>query len=281
MAETDSAFDQLVFSGGGTRCFWQGGFLHVVRDALGLAPARIAALSGGAFAACGFITRRGLDVRETMIAAFADHDRNVPLHEPFDEVDGNSPHQRIYREVVSQVLDDAAAQAIATGPQFQVLIARPPSPRWATLSGAAMALLYTADSKIRSSPHLAWPEAAGLEGELVDANKAARDGRIVDLICAAATIPPAFEPPDWDGRPAIDAGMVSQAPMPDPDRGRTLILLTKRFDNIPEIEGRSYVMPSREVPADKIDFTDADKLRRTWNIGEEDGMRYLETLGRR
>ncbi len=38
MAE-DTRFDQLVFSGGGTRCFWQGGFLHVLRQEIPIHPA--------------------------------------------------------------------------------------------------------------------------------------------------------------------------------------------------------------------------------------------------
>jgi hypothetical protein len=276
MAGPDTLFEQLVFSGGGTRCMWQGGFLHVLRRERPIHPVRVVGVSGGALASCGFVTHRGTKVRDTMMDLFSRHDRNLPLHEPFDGEAGNSPHQQMYQDVVETCIgDDEARAAIADGPSLQILIARPPSLGWAKLSGAAMTLAYLADTKVRSTPHLAWPEAAGLKGEMGDANAAARDGRIVALVSAAATIPPAFDPPLWDGKPVIDAGMVDQAPLPDPDEGRTLILLTKRFRNLPEVEGRLYVHPSDEVPADKIDFTDPGKLQETWDMGEEDARRML------
>lgn len=101
---------------------------------------------------------------------------------------------------------------------------------------------------------------------------------MIDLVCAAATVPPAFDPPLWDGKPAVDAGMIEQAPMPVPDSGNTLILLTKRFRDIPETPGRTYVMPSEEVRAEKIDFTDPPELRDTWALGEEDGRRFVANI---
>ena len=276
MTDRETLFDQVVFSGGGTRCMWQGGFMHVLRRERPIRPARIAGVSGGALSSCGFVTHRGTRVRDTMMELFSRHDRNVPLDEPFDGEAGYTPHQQMYRDVVTTCIgDDEAARAVAEGPTLQILIARPPSPDWAKVSGGAVALFYEADQAIRSTPHHRWPEAAGLTGELVDANAAARAGTLTDLVCAAATIPPVFEPPLWDGAPAVDAGMVDKAPMPDPDRGRTLVLLTRNYRNVPEVEGRLYVTPSEEVPADKIDFTDPTKLRDTWEIGEEDARRAL------
>ncbi len=269
-------FDQLVFSGGGTRCLWQGGFIDVLRNEIPLEPARISGLSGGAFSACGFVTHRGRMVRDRMIEEFGKQDWNVSLHDPMNGEHGHTPHQRMYRTVVEAMLGDREARdLIGEGPSLQILIARPPSHAWAKLTGAAMTLVYEADTLIRSNPHLTWPEAAGMVGELIDGNRAAREGRIVDLVCAAATIPPAFEPPIWDGKPAVDAGMINQAPMPDPDEGRSLILLTKRFKDIPDHPDRVYVTPSEAVVADKIDFTDPDKLRETWKQGEEDARAFL------
>lgn len=48
-------FDQIVFAGDGTSCFWQGGFLDEVRRPVSLKPARISSVSGGALAAACFI----------------------------------------------------------------------------------------------------------------------------------------------------------------------------------------------------------------------------------
>lgn len=276
MADIETLFEQVVFSGGGTRCMWQGGFMDVLRAERPIRPSRIAGVSGGALASCGFVLHRGQRIRDTMMDRFRNHDRNAPLDEPFDGEPGNSPHQAIYRDVVDAIIgDEEARTALADGPSLQILIGRPPSHAWAKLSGTAMTLFYEADALLRSTPHVVFPQAAGLTADLIDANQAARDGDIVDLIASAATIPPAFEPPMWNGRPVIDAGMVDQAPMPDPDIGRTLILLTKQFRNLPDTMGRTYVHPSEEVPADKIDFTDPSKLQRTWDLGEEDARRAL------
>jgi hypothetical protein len=167
---------------------------------------------------------------------------------------------------------------VAEGPVLQILIAHPPDHDWDKLSGVAMTAAYEADLAVRSTPHLSWAQRAGLTTTRVDARKAAREGRLVDLICAAATIPPVFEPPLWDGKPMIDAGMADQAPMPEPDEGSTLVLLTRHYRNLPDVPGRRYVMPSKEVPADKIDFTDPDKLTRTWDLGEADAHEFIETL---
>ena len=271
----DTRFDQLVFSGGGLRCFWQGGFLHVVRDALPLRPARIASVSGGAMSAAGFITRRGEMMLDEMMRAFSQQDRNFDLNDLTNDKDGKTPHQRIYRDVVTKVIGEFQDE-VAKGPSYQVLIGHPPDGEWTEMSGSAATLAYEAELHLVSSPHFNWAEKGGLGTTLVDARKAARDGRLVDLVCAAATIPPIFDVPKWDGRPVIDGGMADQAPMPDPDEGSTLVLLTREYDDIPDIEGRIYVAPSRKTPADKIDFTDPDKLRQTWEIGERDGRAFLE-----
>ncbi|KAA9005294.1 patatin-like phospholipase family protein [Histidinibacterium aquaticum] len=270
----ESPFDQLVFSGGGLRCFWQGGFVDVVRDEIGLDPKRIASVSGGALSAAGFICRRGKMVLDVMMERFAEADSNIAWDTY--ETDGMTPHQRIYREVVERVIDVEARQIISDGPSYQVLIGHPPSHGWSKATGTAATLAYEAELHTVSSPHMSLPEKFGVSASLVDAREAAREGTLTDLICAAATIPPVFDPPMWHGKPVIDGGMFDQAPFPDPDEGRTLIMLTRRYRNVPEAEGRVYLPPEQACPADKIDFTDPEKLRATWACGEEDGRRWLK-----
>ncbi|ROT99355.1 patatin-like phospholipase family protein [Histidinibacterium lentulum] len=271
--ERASPYDQLVLSGGGLRCFWQGGFMDAVRDQIGLAPARIASVSGGTLSAAGFICRRGRDILEAMAARFARNDSNIAWNTV--ERDGMTPHQRIYREVVEEIIDADARRIIADGPPWQVLIAHPPLHGMPSGSGAAASMAYEAELHIVGSPHFSWAEALGVTSSFVDGRAAARENRLTDLICAAATIPPVFEPPLWDGKPVIDGGMVDQAPVPEPDEGRTLIALTRRYRSIPDAPRRTYLAPGEEVPVDKIDFTDPEMLRRTWDMGVADGRRWL------
>ena len=270
-------FDQLVCSGGGTRCCWQGGWLDVVRDELDLDPVRICGVSGGAGTAAGFITRRGKQFIDRLCEAFQSLDSNIDPHDII-EGEGWSAHQGIYREVVADVFDRGAQREIADGPSFQVLIGHPPTGLLAKMTGTAATLAYEAELHLIGSPHFNWAEKVGVTSTLVDARQAARDGKLVDLICAAAVIPPLFDLARWDGKDVIDGGMADQAPMPDPDEGKTLILLTRDYDAVPDIEGRHYIGPDEATDADKIDFTDPDKLRRTWAAGEADGRAYLQSL---
>lgn len=272
-------FEQLVFSGGGTRCFWHGGFLETVRGPLGLKPERVAGVSGGALAAACFIGGRDEKLLEVMGAAFERRDYNVSTD--WNEIgeNGLTPHQQMYREVVRDTLDAEAIARVADGPAFEVLLAHPPHSGFPKLSTFPMMAAYLTDLTIRSTPHVVFPTKLGAHQQLVDARQAARDGRIVDLICNAAVIPPVFNLQGWNGRKVIDGGMTSKAPMPSDNRGRTLVLLTRKFRNLPDHRDRVYVEPSEAVPADKIDFTDRDKIVATWNAGAKDGEAFLRSFG--
>jgi predicted acylesterase/phospholipase RssA len=250
-----------------------------VRDEIGLRPERISAVSGGALTGAGFITRRGKRVLDTMCAAFADLDSNIDPHEVTTD-DGLSAHQRLYREIVADVFDATARREIADGPVFQVLIGHPPTGKLSKFTGTAATLAYEAELHAVGSPHFEWAETVGVTSTQVDARKAAKDGKLVDLICAAAVIPPLFDLAVWDGKPVIDGGMADQAPMPEPDKGSTLILLTRDYSAVPEVDGCTYISPSSETQADKVDFTDPAKIRRAWQQGEADGRKYLDRIRR-
>ncbi len=273
-----SPFDQLVFSGGGTRCFWHGGFLSVARGPLGLAPARVTGVSGGALSAGCFLAHRGEKLLEVMGHAFEKVDRNVRWHK-IARGERMTPHQRVYREVVAETFDAEAIRAIANGPVFEVLLAHPPLRHAPKLSTLPVMAAYELELAIRSTPHMHWPSRLGVEQGLADGRQAARDGRLVDLICSAAVIPPVFNVAHWNGRQVIDGGMASKAPVPSRDEGRTLILLTRNFRNLPQSDRRLYDTPERETPANKIDFTSREKIEKTWGAGARDGRAFLTERG--
>ena len=117
--------------------------------------------------------------------------------------------------------------------------------------------LYEADKLVRSKPHGCFAQALGAEEMRIDARHATRDGRLADLVCISATIPPVFRLKTWNGVAVIDAGTLDNAPVPRRRGGCTLVLLTRSYRNLPDVAGRTYLAPSHETPADKIDFTDA------------------------
>jgi hypothetical protein len=271
---------QLIFSGGGVRCFWQGGFMEVVREPLQLQPDRITGVSGGVLSAVCFIADCGPRCLEVMGSAFdRETEKSVTLKRILN---GTLPQGRIYREVVSELVDKQVSEAIAEGPQFQVPLARPPA--WLPLrTGAYLAMLaYKIDQWTRSNPHMILPYKLGSRRLLVDARLAARNGQLVDLICAAATIPPAFEFMDWpegSHRKVMDAGTIDNVPRPEPDEGRSLILMTRHYRSLDTSPDNTHVEPSAPVPASKLDFTSRDKIERTWLLGARDGAEFLARNG--
>ena len=267
-------FEQIVFSGGGIRCFWHGGFLSEVGDYQSLRPERVSGVSGGALSAAAWIGGRERDLLMLMSEAFEINDSNLAVGRA-----NFTPHQEIYRAVVDTTLDKEAVERIAEGPQYQVSLSVPPQGLPPRMSAIVYGLLYKLDQSVRSTPHLRFPTDAGLRRLRIDAREAARDGRLHDLICAAATIPPVFDVPQWEECRVLDGGMLDKAPPPEPDKGETLVLLTSRYRNLPDMERRVYVQPSREVAADKIDFSDASKVRRTWEQGERDGTIWMAEHG--
>ena len=267
-------FEQIAFSGGGIRCFWHGGFMSRVGGYEDLRPSRISGVSGGALSAAAWIGGREDDLFMLMNEAFEINASNIALKMP-----NFTPHQEIYRAVVETTLDDAAIARIADGPDYQVSLSVPPQRIPPRLSAVFYIALYQLDQLLRSTPHLRLPTAGGLRRLRVDAREAARNGTLHDLICAAATIPPVFDVPRWGDCRVLDGGMLDKAPPPEPDKGQTLVLLTSRYRNLPDMERRVYVQPSSEVAADKIDFSDAAKVGRTWEQGVRDGTVWMAEQG--
>ena len=263
-----------MFAGGGIRCFWHGGFMAAAARPLDFRPRRICGVSGGALSAAAFLGDVEERLLDTMADAFGRTDRNVSWHD-LDGTHGLTPHQRIYREVVDAVLASPAQEKIAAGPAFQVFVSLP-SPRAPRLHAMLAGGGYEVEKAILKRPRTALARALGMRGLRIDARQAAREGRLHDLVAAAATIPPVFRIPEWDGRPVTDGGMLDQAPRPDPDGGRTLFLMTRGYARLPESGPReAYVVPSAHPAGNKIDFTDPGTLRNAWELGERDGRAWL------
>lgn len=249
--------------------------MEATRKPLSLDPKRISGVSGGALSAACFIADCGQALLRNMGEAFDRTDYNF---DPFnrDSQTGLTPHQEVYREVVQQTIDESAERKIADGPQFQVLLAYPPSTRFPKWSTIPLMAAYIADLKIRSNPFLKYTGWAGLTSELVDAKQAAKDGKLVDLICNAAVIPPVFNLQGWNHKNVVDGGLACKAPLPEPNEGRSLVLLTRKFRNKPVDPNLVYAEVSSSTPADKLDFTNRKELEQTWDMGREDGQAFLK-----
>lgn len=269
----DGPFTTLVFGGGGTRCFWHGGFMSVAEDRLPLDISRVSGVSGGALSAAAWITGRERQLLDSMTDAF-DETKKGPGNIDLAALIGDDqpfPHQRLYTRIVHDLLDDYVASGlIADGPDFRIQLAKP-----GKLGAKGTIAAYAADIAVRSSPHPVLPKMTGAESVLVDAKEAARDGKLCDLIVAAASSPPLFDQHYWNGEPVIDGGVVDNAPPWAESDEPTLLLVTRPYSNLPEHANRLYAVPSEKPPTFKLDFTDAEGIRDVWRLGEDDGRAFL------
>jgi len=272
-------YDQLVFSGGGLRCFWHGGWMEAAGVTFRFDPVRVTGSSGGALSAAAWIARREDHLFDRFTRALRQADDNFTWDDT-DDAHGRSAHQRIYATIVEDVIDADAVAAIADGPAFQISVSTPGKGRGAMAKALVGGTIYQAEQAISPTPRPRLSAITGLEQRLIDARAAARDGTLPDLIRMAATVPPAFRADKWNGEPIFDGGQVDKAPLPDPDSGRTLVLLTKRFHALPDdAEGSriDYVQPSQPVlDGSKLDFTDPGLLRQAWDRGHDDGVAWLD-----
>lgn len=282
MSEDDrirAPYAQLVFSGGGLRCFWHGGWMEIAGRTFDFRPERVTGSSGGALSAASWLADREEFLFDRFSRALQRQDWNVTLEDVDDDGEGRSPHQRVYEAIVEDVIDAKAQARIAEGPEFQINVSTTGNARGASLRAMAAGSIYQAEQAVAPTPRPRLSSAAGVEQRIIDARQAARDGTLADLVRMAATVPPAFRPDEWDGEPIYDGGMVDKAPLPDPDAGRTLILLTKQFRTLPDDDPDriEYVSPSGPVlHGSKLDFTDPDLLRQAWDQGREDSALWLK-----
>jgi predicted acylesterase/phospholipase RssA len=271
-AQRRMRFDQLVLSGGGTRCFWQAGFLHCVRDEIGLEPKRIACVSGGAMIAAGFIAGLGPEILRLTRIQFR-HSRN--FHWPTSHL-GWMPHEYAYRQVVEKVFHDEAEQKVAEGPVTEVIMTELPARYPEAFSATVCMLTYLIERALKDATDKTWTRKWGMRELRVDMAQAARDGRLAELITSAARIPPVFQFDCWDHYPVIDGGSMSDAPMPSEESGNTLCLLASYFSHLPHQKGRIFIMPSETIPTGKIDLTESQEIQKAWDLGERDGEVFLQ-----
>ncbi|SFI99839.1 patatin-like phospholipase family protein [Jannaschia pohangensis] len=280
MTDAPYPYRQLVFSGGGLRCFWHGGFLEAFTETRALRPDRITGSSGGALSAAAWVLGAERRLRDMFADAMAGLDSNVTLDDLGSD-DGRSVHQRTYDAILDKLLDASALARIAEGPAFQINVATPGTSRAPTARALLGGTIYQAEQLLSPTPRPRLSTLAGMEQRLIDARQAAQNGTLADLIRMAATVPPAFRPDDWNGETIFDGGMVDKAPMPDPDDGPTLVLLTKRFHALPDDEnGRiTFVEPGEDIlPGRKLDFTDPGLLVEAWDQGRDDGRRWRNKI---
>lgn len=276
-------FEQVVFAGGGNRCWWQAGLWDIAAPALGLKPRVIAGASAGAATACMLYANDSEHVLRYYAHALAGNRKNFYAsrllrgERPF-------PHGPIYRQALLDILGGPHFERLRrTAPEIRVQFARIP-PWLGPRSAVAVGLVaYNIEKYARKSLHPTFGRRLGFTPDVRRVQDCATPEALASLLIASSCTPPITPIELIDGRPTIDGGLVDNVPVDavDANGGPTLVLVTRRYPRYPEvwrIGGLTYVQPSRKVPTSSWDYTNPAAMRHTWEQGRQDAHTLLRAL---
>ena len=102
---------------------------------------------------------------------------------------------------------------------------------------------------------------------------------------ASSGVPPFMPVTSVKGAPAFDGGLVDNVPVEplaaiESTGGRTLVLLTRRYENLPSVPGRTYIQPSHRIELSQFDITSPDGIRAAYELGVKDGDAFAASFGK-
>jgi predicted acylesterase/phospholipase RssA len=279
------SYDNLIMQGGGIRCLWQAGFLSAVAPHWDRKPGKIFAVSAGAAIACAFAADR-LDAG---VEAFREAvSRNKKNFYPSHLLSRKPafPHAAMYRALLSDVLNDSGMKALQRGPDVEILLCRPPRRLSAVtvkalLLGIGLSRRFSATKNISST----LIRTSGLSPEFVSVRSCLDARGVTDLVLASSSTPPFTPLFSYQGRHALDGGVLESIPMSGlrPAGARALVILTSPHH--PQMQqasfsprsGVAYVAPSRHVAGAPWDYANPRLLDAFYSLGKENGARFVET----
>jgi predicted acylesterase/phospholipase RssA len=274
-------FEQVVFAGGGHRCWWQAGFWDVVAPRIGLRPRVIAGVSAGAATACLLYANDSRTALAYYREALRDNARNAYWGRLLRRGERVFPHDAIYRRALHALLGgEHFARLQRDAPEIRVQFAR--LPRWlGPRSAVALGLVaYNLEKYWRKPLHPTFGRRIGFTSEVARVQDCRDEDDLVSLIIASSCTPPFTPIEQRGGRPTLDGGLVDNVPVDAVERhgGPTLVLTTRRYPGHPPAfhhEGRMYVQPSVKAPASSWDYTSPHLYERTYELGLRDGEAWL------
>lgn len=268
-------FENIVFAGGGNRCFWQAGFWSIAASACDLKPARVFSVSAGSAIACALFAGTFAQGFAGFKRAIAGNDRNLY---PFNFLSKRPvfPHGRLYRDAILGSIDGPALTRLHHGPEIFILISYPPlwaSERMALLLGMMAVGL---DAFHHDAVHPSMGRWLGFTPLYLSVRDCATPDELADLIIASSCVPPLTPQARRNGIAIFDGGLVSNVPTDGvaQENDRTLVLLTRQFARLPSIAGHIYVQPSQPIPVRVWDYTNDNALQATFDLGRRDGEKF-------
>jgi hypothetical protein len=277
-------FDAVVFAGGGNRRYWQGGFYETVAPRLGLAPKLVVGASAGAFAATYSLLGAGPDVRRRVFDGCGPHLKNFDtaawrLGEPL------CPVGPLYSKLLAETIDDDALRRLNALTDLRIAVTRLPR-GLPPLAGAIIGIgAYQLEKHLFRPVHPRFGRALGFRPEFISARTLAHAGEMCDALMASSGVPPFMPVTSVKGVPAFDGGLVDNVPVEplkgiESADGRTLVLLTRIYKNLPSVHGRIYTQPSRRIELSQFDITNPDGIKAAYELGIKDGDAFAASFGK-
>ncbi len=277
-------FAAVSFPGGGSRCYWQGGFYETIAPRLGLKPALRVGVSAGAFVACYTALGLGPAIRARVIPQCTKSEIDIDWR---GAMRGRRlfPVGERYPELMRMFFSEEGFNALRSMGEIVIAISRPP--RWlsATIAAPIGIAAYQAEKRLFAPLHPGSGKWMGFTVENVKVSTLASREELVGVLMASASVPPFMPIGNVGGRAALDGGLVDNVPVGplaamEHAGSRTLVLLTRRYKRIPEVPGRTYVQPSRPIGVDQFTLRDGEGIRAAYELGVEDGEAFLRKLDR-
>lgn len=275
-------FDNIVFAGGGNRCFWQAGFWETLSRELPLAPKTIASVSAGSAISSALFAGKIQETLEITKEVMSKNAKNRYLKNLIGP-DSVYPHAKLYRQIILRALDSEAFLRMKNGPENRILLAHIPrwlGPRSAVLLGLGA---YQLEKHMTHPVHPVLGRKLGFRSEFVPASSCQSIESLADVILGSSCTPPFTPMMHHNGKPILDGGMVDNVPVHgiSDDSGKTLVLLTRPYKSLPSHSNREYVQPSRKVDVQSWDYTSPEKVQLTFELGRSDAIRYLQQRSKR
>jgi predicted acylesterase/phospholipase RssA len=266
----------LVLEAGGTRCTWQAGFLSVLQQKSALKPDIIWAVSASSAVACAMAAGRLESAIQIFRSGIAGNEKNVYLSHLFKKRP-IFPQAAIYREGLLQAFNQEAIATLHSGPEIQVLITRtcPSLPGYAGV-GAGLAVRALQGL----SPRKTWaaPLARlGFSKEFISAKECRTPADLADLVLASSCTPPITPLYSFQGRTALDGGLMESIPLSGlaEHSGTVLVLRTARSKDLKPRPGLAFVEPSEEPRIASWDYTDPAAIDSLYDLGRRDASDFL------
>jgi predicted acylesterase/phospholipase RssA len=277
-------FDAVVFAGGGNRCYWQGGFYEAAAPRLQLAPKRVVGASAGAFAAVYSLLETGADVRARVYSGAGRHLKNFDLA-AWRRGEPLCPVGPMYTALLAHTIDAAALAKLNELTDLTIAVTRLPR-GLPPLAGALLGIgAYQLEKHLLHPVHPRFGRALGFRPEFVSVRDLGDAADMHALLLASSGVPPFIPVTLVKGAPAFDGGLVDNVPVEplgpvESAGGRTLVLLTRLYSNIPAVAGRTYVQPSQKINLSQFDITNPDGIRAAYELGLRDGDAFAAAMGR-